>query len=428
VKKRTYRRIPIKSVSAEQVLQKLGEHRRLVLAVDAAKTDMVAVFWDPAANREQRALHTVYWKQPNEQSALEELLTSLQRREVSIEAALEPSGSYGDCLRVLLCRLGIEVYRVSPQRTNRAAELYDGVASLHDAKSAQIVGHLHQEGMSRRWPLPSEHERTVASTIATMDMYQGERQREINRLEALLARHWPELLTLMELGSATQLTLLSEVGGPGQVAAKPEQALEVMRRTSKGMLTPEMIEPVLESARKSTGLAPIEAEVKLLQEIASRGLTTLMSYRKAARRLRVLSKHDDAARAMAPTVGEVTAAVLVHDIGSPAQFTSARAYLKAAGLNLREKSSGKYQGQLKLTKRGPSRARRYLWLAALRLLQSDQVVRAYYSQKVARSGGRKSPAVVAVMRKLAKGLHACVRAGEAFDSSKLFDVSRLAPS
>ena len=168
MKKRTYRRIPIKSMSAEQVLQKLGEHRRLVLAVDVAKTDMVAVLWDPAAEAEQRALYTVSWKQPSEQGALEDLLTSLQQREVSIEAALEPSGSYGDGLRVLLGRLGIEVYRVSPLRTHHAAEFYDGVASLHDAKSAQIVAYLHQERKSRHWPLPSEHERTVASTIATM--------------------------------------------------------------------------------------------------------------------------------------------------------------------------------------------------------------------------------------------------------------------
>lgn len=428
MKKRTYRKKPIKSVSKELVMQKLGEHGRLLFAVDAAKTDMVAVFWDPAAEPEQRTLVTVTWKQPQEQGEVEALLLGLQQSGVSIEAAMEPSGSYGDCLRVLLSRLGIELYRVSPLKTNKAAELYDGVPSLHDAKSAQIVAELHQQKRSRRWPLDDEQSRELGSTIATMDMYRGERQREINRLEALLARHWPELLGQMELGSATQLALLSEVGGAWEVAAEPERALQVLARKSHGMLKAEVAQAVVASAQRSIGLRPIATEVRLLQELASRALTTLSAYQQAVRRLRALSKLDGAARAMAPTVGEATAAVLLYDMGSPEQFGSARAYLKAGGLNLRIKSSGKYAGQLKLTKRGPSRARRYLWLAALRWMQSDPVVRAYYAQRVARSGGRKAPAVVALMRKLTKGLHASARSGQPFDSHKLFDVSRLARS
>jgi transposase len=298
MKKRTYRKVPIKSVTVEQVLQRLGERRRLVLAVDVAKTDMVAVLWDPGAEHEQRALFTVSWKQPQEQAAVERLLAGLQRHAVVVEAAMEPSGTYRDALRAMLLGLGIEVYRVSTHRSHRAAEVYDGVPSLHDAKSAQNVAQLHQDGLSQRWSMPSEQERTRSCAMAMMDLYKGERQREINRLEAMLSRHWPELLGW---------------------------------RRKRWRRWPAFREPM--------------------------------------RRLRALSKRDAQACAMATTVGVATAAVLVHDIGSPEQFPSARAYLKAAGLNLREKSSGKYRGKLKLTKRGPSRARRYLWLAVLRLLQ-----------------------------------------------------------
>ena len=425
MKKRTYRKISIKSVSVDHVLQKLGERRRLVLAVDVAKTDMVAALWDPGAERERRALFTLCWRQPQEQAAVERQLAELQRRAVVVEAAMESSGTYGDALRAMLLGLGVEVYRVSTHRSHRAAEVYDGVPSLHDAKSAHIVAQLHQDGLSQRWSMPSEQERTLSCAVAMMDLYKGERQREINRLEAMLSRHWPELLTLMELGTATQLALLS---GAAQVAHQAALALQVMARKSQGKLKPHVAQAVLASARSTVGIAPIAAELEMLRLLAAKALTTLASLQRAVRKLRALSKRDAQACAMATTVGVATAAVLVHDIGSPEQFPSARAYLKAAGLNLREKSSGKYQGQLKLTKRGPSRARRYLWLAVLRLLQSDPIVRAYYAQKVARSGGRKSKAVVAVMRKLAKGLHACARSGTPFDSSKLFDVSQLALS
>ena len=100
-------------------------------------------------------------------------------------------------------------------------------------------------------------------------------------------------------------------------------------------------------------------------------------------------------------------------------------YQKALGLNLKEKSSGKHQGALHITKRGPGVARLFLYLAALRLVQRDPIVKAWYAKKVARQGGiAKNRAVVAVMRKLAKALWH-VAGGATFDSRKLFDVSRL---
>ena len=61
----------------------------------------------------------------------------------------------------------------------------------------------------------------------------------------------------------------------------------------------------------------------------------------------------------------------------------------------------------------------------LRLIQDDPVVRAWYGKKVARDGGKmKNKAVIAVVRKLVKGLWH-VAQGEPFDSRLLFDTSKL---
>ena len=122
-------------------------------------------------------------------------------------------------------------------------------------------------------------------------------------------------------------------------------------------------------------------------------------------------------------VGKATSAVLLHDVGDPTNFGSSRAYLKAMGRNLKQRSGTK-KGRLAVTKRGPSRARKYLWLAACRLLQKDVVTRAWYQKKVGRDGGKRSLAVVAVMRKLAKALFHVAR-GSPFESTKLFDTTRL---
>ena len=92
-------------------------------------------------------------------------------------------------------------------------------------------------------------------------------------------------------------------------------------------------------------------------------------------------------------------------------------------MNLKERSSGKHAGQLKITKRGSGRARKYLYLAVLRLIQSDAVFRTWYATKVA-GGMLKGKAIVALTRKLVAGLWHVAR-GNAFDSRRLFDVERF---
>ncbi len=128
---------------------------------------------------------------------------------------------------------------------------------------------------------------------------------------------------------------------------------------------------------------------------------------------------------MRTVVGQATAAVVVSEAGDPTQFTSPAAYLKATGLNLAERSSGKHKGALKISKRGSSLARRYLFLAALRLIQRDPLVRAWYAKRLRRNGGVKLKGVVAVMRKLVRALWHVAR-GAVFDSALLFDASKLA--
>ena len=80
------------------------------------------------------------------------------------------------------------------------------------------------------------------------------------------------------------------------------------------------------------------------------------------------------------SVGAVTLCVLWRSVGDPRQYHSSGALLKALGLNLKELSSGKRNGELTITKRGPSLARKWLYYWALRAVQEDAVrpVRAHF--------------------------------------------------
>ena len=69
--------------------------------------------------------------------------------------------------------------------------------------------------------------------------------------------------------------------------------------------------------------------------------------------------------------------------------------------------------------------RKYLFLAAMRLVQTDPIARAWYQARSAWKGDDKGKALVAVMRKLTRALFH-VAGGEPFDARKLFDTRKLA--
>jgi transposase len=89
------------------------------------------------------------------------------------------------------------------------------------------------------------------------------------------------------------------------------------------------------------------------------------------------------------------------------------------GRNLKERSSGRWQGQLTITKRGSAAVRRWLYLAALRWVRHEPVRSWYLRQKAQRRGAAK-PALVGVMRKLALALWHVGGRGEPFDRQQLY--------
>ena len=104
---------------------------------------------------------------------------------------------------------------------------------------------------------------------------------------------------------------------------------------------------------------------------------------RAQRHLRRLAEGHAVLQAQGKGVGVPTACVLWASTGDPRKYHAAGAYRKAMGLNLVERSSGQYQGRLRISKRGSARARQWLDFAALRLVQNCGV-RPWYEAKKAR--------------------------------------------
>jgi hypothetical protein len=114
-----------------------------------------------------------------------------------------------------------------------------------------------------------------------------------------------------------------------------------------------------------------------------------------------------------------TACVLWVALGDPRDYHCGEAYRKAMGLNLKERSSGKHKSRLKITKRGPSTVRRWLYFAAMRATQ-DPNVRRWYEAMKARDGDRGKGALIGVARRLALALYGVAVRDEPFEAWRLF--------
>lgn len=111
---------------------------------------------------------------------------------------------------------------------------------------------------------------------------------------------------------------------------------------------------------------------------------------------------------------------LFGELGPIDDFAHWRQILRYGGLNLRERSSGTFVGQIRIARKGRSQLRRILNQIALPLVRTDCLFGAYFhrKRKVEKMAGPK--AMTAVARKLVKMIWGWAHSGAAFDPARVF--------
>ena len=411
--KRTYRAKNVNDIDWGQ-MKIILKSSRCLLAIDIAKEEQFGYLTD----FEQSHNQLFKWKHPQQTSVLIDALLDLG---VDMQVAMESTGTYGDALRYQFVRSGFRVYQVSAKRVHDAKEIYDGVASLHDAKAACLIARLHLEGLSRLWVESSDLQRQFDALRQQYEIHTSQYRRNLNRLEALLQRYWPELTRLLDLDSVSLETLIREYTTPLAVSLAPEQVKVRLRQASIGNLGSEKICAIISSAGQTQGQPSIEAEQDYLRSLGEELKHSRLQAKQVKVRIEKLIEQQDSLEFASAVIGKVSVAMLLSERLDPRDYSTPASYIKSMGLNLKENSSGQYKGQLHITKRGSSLARRYLYYAALRLIKSDAIVRAWYLAKKKRDGDVSLKGIIAVMRKLAKALWYVFR-GQQFNAEKLFTI------
>jgi transposase len=416
MKKHTYRCVDVQLFDVAGLLQQLAPSSKLVVAIDVAKTKMVAVI----ADAQGQPLQTVKWQQPRQTPAFVALVQALGAGDRRVEAVMEPTGTYGDPLRDQLQRHGVPVFLASAHLVRNLGLVYDGVPSKHDAKDAAVLAWMHSQGKTKPWPVLDETRRTLRAVVDEREIYSTPLRRTANQLEAMLARHFPELLELLDVQQQRSVwALLQALPSPAAMVAAPAQVHQLLRTIGRGRL-PTVGERVLAAAATTAGQPMTAGEARLVQRLAAELQRCAAQCALIDAELATLTDRP-AWAGLRDVLGAVTLAVIIAYVGDPANYPSSAAFIKACGLNLREHSSGTKQGKLTLTKRGPSIVRKYLHLAGLRLIARSPQMKHWYQQRRQFIANHKLAAVVAVVRKLAAALVPLAR-GAAFDINRLIDT------
>jgi transposase len=419
-KKRTYGSTDVEHLDLLAIVSLLTVG--CIIAVDVAKTKFVAAL----AMATGEVLKIVKFAHPRQTLAFLRVVEALRDAQLAPRVVMEPTGTYGDALRYQCHMRGVGIEMMSPKHTHDFAEVLDGVPSMHDPKAAVALARLAVIKPSRAWVPDSEQKRDVRALLdrrwplsTTHALYHG-------HLEAMLARHWPELGSLIDVHEQRSwMTLLQKYPGPRAVGAAGEEAAQVLRKASRGRLSSERVETIVESARTSLGMPMTKGEETKLRSIVEQIEQQTKGLDAVDRELSEMVSKDEEMSRLAVVVGPACAASMVSHVGAPSSFAGPSALEKGVGLNLKVKSSGEGEGKLHITKRGPAQVRQLLYLAALRLVQSDPIVAAWCRARKSYGGeSKKRKAIVAVMRKLVRALWHVAR-GATFDASKLFDVRRL---
>jgi len=343
--------------------------------------------------------------------------------EAPLVVACEPTGHYWLPLAYWLQARGVPVVTVNPAHTKRAKELEDNSPAKTDRKDLRVIADLVAAGRSR----PCHLRTGVYATLRALAMLRARVARDLtavtNQLHQLVDQLFPELLPCFgdDLRRATCRRLLAVAPTPAAVQALGVARLTaLLRGASRGRYGATLAERLLAAAQTSIGIregtAPLVARLTYLLDEDAR----LRAYRRALERQQAAALEAvPYARALLAIrgLGVGTVATLLGEAGDLRGYRRARQLLKLAGLNLYEISSGEHQGQRRITKRGRPGLRRILYMAALRLLKRGAPYCGYYHRLRARVANTQ--AVVAVMRKLLRVVHALVHSGQAYDPVRL---------
>lgn len=402
----------------------------LLLAADVSKTTL-HLFSRFESGPDQVVAEDVV---PNRTGAVERALDeaaalAADHGLAGVRVVCEASGGYERTLLAVARRAGHETALVSPEQVGqltKAESLDTGKTDKKDARVIHLAGRMGKTQRDRALPEPyvllrhltAFHDDEVRTTSAIR-----------TRLQATLRDLFPDYdrpvaFTFSKTGRAL---LRERMLCPHRLARLGRtRVLAMLRRRVPGVKA-VTAERLVTAAEASVRSAPPPAVTAVLSDRLAALVAEFEVHEAQADALRAQIealgerlKQEDALPPIDEAVSGLTLfnlARLVGQTGPLADFASKRQLLRYAGMNLRERESGTYKGQTRLSKKGRPMLRKVLGQAVFPVLRGDRLLGARYAERRERMVEQK--ARVAAMRKLLVAVWGAHRSAAPFDPARV---------
>ncbi|WP_453508781.1 IS110 family transposase [Streptomyces sp. NPDC055080] len=392
-----------------QLIERISD-RHLVVGVDIAQQFHVAravnyrgiVVGDPITfeNNEEGFNRFLEWI--NKLKAKNSLDTTI--------VGMEPTGHYWINLSKWLSNEKIDVVTVNPHLVKRNKENRDNTQSKSDKKDALVIADMVKNGYYAFVRSTPESFEKLRVLMSNRDVIVKRLVSSINQLNRWVDVVFPELRQVFKSMQ------------PQDIVGKWKSVMKRQPGLKKAYL-------LIDLAKRSIGShQALDAyKLHLEQLLEEYDLATTQLERVEQEVTNVLQQIPFAKKLLAiKGISEISLAGILGEAGDLSGFAHGNSLLRHAGLHLSEASSGKWKGQIVISKRGRSRLRRFLYLATMSLVMNNPEFKALHANNVKVKKIKKMKSIMKLVGKLARVFVGIAKRNESYSPEKLQPLTTLA--
>lgn len=372
----------------------------------------------------------------NDEDGFNSLLQWIQKLQTTHQFStaiigMEPTGHYWINVSKWLAVRKFEVVMVNPHLVKKNKENRDNTPSKSDKKDALIIADMVKNGyysFIRNTPEAFEELRVLLSNRDFVVTRLVSAKNQIHRWVYIV---FPELRQVFKhitcIGALDTLRLFPT---PAELSElQPQDVIKGWKSLMKRHSGSRKAQELLTLASRSVGsrLATRAYQLHLKQLLAEYDLACKQLQDVEHEIVAVLERIPFANSMLAiKGISAISLAGILGEAGDLSGFVHGNALLRHAGLNLAEASSGKWTGQLVISKRGRSRLRRFLFMATMSLVMNNSEFQAMHSQNVHVKKMKKMRSIMKLCGKLARILVGMARSGQPYTPHKTLPLQPAA--
>lgn len=413
-----------------QLIERISD-KHLVVGVDIAQQFHVAravnfrgiVVGDPLTFKNNEEGFTILLQWINKLKKTNNLDTAI--------VGMEPTGHYWINLSKWLFGQNIDVVTVNPYHVKRNKENRDNTQSKSDKKDALVIADMVKNGYYAIVRPTSESFEELRVLMSNRDVIVKRLVSSINQINRWVDVVFPELRQVFK-----------DVTGKGAIATlrlfptpielrsmQPQNVVIEWKSLMKRQPGLRKAQLLIHLAKHSIGTRQaLDAYKFHLQQL-------LEEYDLATKQLeRVEEQVTEVLKQIPYTnhlltikgISEISLAGILGEAGDLSGFAHGNSLLRHAGLHLAEASSGKWKGQIAISKRGRSRLRRFLYLATMSLVMNNPEFKAIHTLNVNVKKIKKMKSIMKLVGKLARIFVGISKRNESYCPEKLQPITSLA--